>query len=188
MSLKKRASRSIAIALVGVSVVTPILNSVSAMEPIKEIQNIEVKDGYKPMSLIKEDVQGETIKIYDQETRLGGGPSPSAAWTYQTTTTKTFTNSQLKTLNTKLQAAVKAGKKSQTAYNAATFMVGLMGWPGAGMSAYLTFCVQTQPGVIQDSANTVARALSKGGSVKLKVKKYIRPANGEVLCVYSGIS
>ena len=125
---------------------------------------------------------------YDSESRLGGGPSPSAAWTYQYTTTKTFTNSQLKTLNTKLQAAVKAGKKTQTAYNAVVFMVGLMGWKGASLSAYLTFCVDTQPNVIQNSANTVATALSKDGSVKLKVKKYIRPANGEVLCVYSGIS
>ena len=94
---------------------------------------------------------------YDRESRLGGGPSPSAAWTYQYTTTKTFTNLQLKTLNTKLQAAVKTGKKTQTAYNAAVFMVGLMGWQGASLSAYLTFCVDTQP-------------------------------NGDVLCVYSGVS
>lgn len=169
--------KSIAIGLVGVFIAIPILNSSSAMELNESSQIIEENEDM---------IQPNTNNDY--EPYLGGGPSPSAAWTYQSTTTKTFTNSQLKELNTKLQAAVKAGKKTQTAYNAAVFMVSLMGWPGTSLSAYLTFCVDTQPGVIQNSANTVATALSKGGSVKIKVKKYIRPANGEVLCVYSGIS
>lgn len=172
MSLKKKASKSIAIALVGVSMITPILNTVNANEISETSNNI-------PVDLVKE---------YDKESRLGGGPSPSAGWTYKTTVTKTFTNSQLRTLDKKLQAAVRAGKKSQTAFNVANYMVGLMGWPGASMSGYLTFCGQSVPSVIKDSANTVSRALVRGGSVKLRVKKYVRPASGQVLCVYSGIA
>ncbi|CEP45900.1 Uncharacterised protein [[Clostridium] sordellii] len=46
MSLKKKASKSIAIALVGVSMITPILNTVSAMEPPKGASNEMITPRY----------------------------------------------------------------------------------------------------------------------------------------------
>lgn len=93
---------------------------------------------------------------YNQELYLGGGPSPSAVWTRKGSYNKTFTVSQLRKLNTKLQSAVKAGKK-------------------------------TQPNVIQESANTVSRALSRNKSTTIKVERWIRPATSESMCVYKSI-
>lgn len=188
MDLKKKASKSIAIALVGVSVVTPILNSVSAMEPIKEIQNIEVKDGYKPMSLIKEDVQGETIKIYDQETRLGGGPSPSAAWTYNKSYSRTFSHSQLLKLSGKYQGVMNSSgyKRGKIAYDASVIALGYMGLGvgGSVASTVISSFGKTYHSEIQRSANIISNAASKKKSVTLKVKEYIRPATGAKLVLF----
>lgn len=46
MNLKKKASRSIAIALVGVSMITPVLNTVSAMEKNEQVAN-EITNTHK---------------------------------------------------------------------------------------------------------------------------------------------
>jgi hypothetical protein len=35
---------------------------------------------------------------------------------------------------------------------------------------------------------SILKALAKGGSVKIKVKKYVRPANEDVMCVYSSLA
>ena len=48
MSLKKRASKSIALVLVGITITTPILNHVNAMENNKDIFISEVVGYEKP--------------------------------------------------------------------------------------------------------------------------------------------
>lgn len=68
-----------------------------------------------------------------------------------------------------------------------SYMIGLAGWQGAAISYYLTFCTKTQPNVIQESANTVSRALSRNKSTTIKVERWIRPATSESMCVYKSI-
>lgn len=186
MNLNKRASRSIALAVVGVVMVTPILNSVSAMEPIKETQNIEVKGGYKPMSLIQEDNQGETIKEYDQETRLGGGPSPSAAWTYKRSYSKSFSASTIRKMSGYYQSAIKSDKykAGKFAYDCSLAVLGVSGVGGTITSTYLGLFGSTYHSEIQRSANVLASAASKNKGVTLKVKEYIRPASGQKMILF----
>lgn len=82
MSLKKRASKSIAIALIGVSVLTPMMNSTSAMEPVekgtintnlntdkKELEEQLKEEGYTPVSL-SEIPEGITPVIVNSKEEL----------------------------------------------------------------------------------------------------------------------
>ena len=57
MSIKKRVSKSIALALVGVSVTTPVLNNVNAME-----NNIDVKN--ENIQILHDSEETETINEY----------------------------------------------------------------------------------------------------------------------------
>ena len=69
MSLKKRASKSIALVLVGITITTPILNHVNAMENNKDIfiseisenENLDMREVYSDESikLMKTTIEGE---------------------------------------------------------------------------------------------------------------------------------
>lgn len=191
MDLKKKASRSISIALVGVSMVTPILNSVSAMEPTGDSQVIKVQDGDKSLSLnsygLQGDMQADTIKKCDPSARLGGGPSPSAAWTYSKSYKKTLTASQLNTLSAKYQSTIKSNTyvAGDYAYKISVTALGIWGGKtGTVTSALIGIFGKTYHSEIQRSANVLAAAASKKKSVTLNVKEYIRPASGQKMILF----
>lgn len=75
---------------------------------------------------------------------LGGGPSPSAVWTYQSSTNKVFTRSQIQTLYNQSYAAFQAGAFSSKAYNFALIVVSFLSTPTAVMSSYIGFCTNNQ--------------------------------------------
>lgn len=123
---------------------------------------------------------------------IGGGPSPSGAWTHKKTTPKTFSASQLKTLSSKYQATINSGdyKRGQAAYNASVIALGFMGLKykavdisALGSAAISTFG-KTYHSEIQRSANVLAAAAAKGKSVTLKVEEYYRPANGATVLFF----
>lgn len=172
MSLKKRASKSIAIALVGISMITPILNTVHANE-VTELNN---------------NTQVDLVKEYDEETRLGGGPSPSAAWTYNRSYSHTFTASQLNNLSAKYQGIMNSSDytRGKKAYDASVTALGYMGKgiTGSVVANVLSLFGKTYHSEIQRSANVLATAASKKKSVTLKVKEYVRPANGAKMILF----
>ena len=171
MSLKKNTSRSIAIALVGVSMITPILNTVHANEVNTE-QNAQ---------------QVDTIKDYSMQPRLGGGPSPSAAWTYSRSYKKTLTASQLNMLSSKYQSTISSNtyKAGDYAYKVSVAALGLWGGkPGTIASTYIGLFGKTYHSEIQRSANVIAKAASRKKSVTLNVKEYVRPASGQKMILF----
>lgn len=172
MDLKKRASRSIAIALVGVSMITPVLNTVHANE-VTELSN---------------NTQADLVKEYDKEIRLGGGPSPSAAWTYKRSYSHTFTASQLNNLSAKYQGIMSSSDytRGKKAYDASITALGYMGKgiTGSVVANILSLFGKTYHSEIQRSANVLATAASKKKSVTLRVKEYVRPANGAKMIVF----
>ncbi len=171
MDLKKKSSRSIAIALVVVSMITPILNTVSANEVTETSNNIQV----------------DLVKEYDKESRLGGGPSPSAAWTYSRSYKKTLTESQLNMLSSKYQSTISSNiyKAGDYAYKVSVAALGLWGGkPGAISSTYIGIFGKTHHSEIQRSANVIAKAASRKRSVTLNVKEYIRPASGQKMILF----
>lgn len=172
MSLKKNTSRSIAIALVGVSMITPILNTVHANEVNTE-QNTQ---------------QVDTIKDYSMQPRLGGGPSPSAAWTYKRSYSHTFTASQLNNLSAKYQGIMSSSDytRGKKAYDASVTALGYMGKgiTGSVVANILSWFGKTYHSEIQRSANVLATAASKKKSVTLRVKEYVRPANGAKMILF----
>lgn len=172
MDLKKRARRSIAIALVGVSMITPVLNTVHANE-VTELSN---------------NTQVDLVKEYDKEIRLGGGPSPSAAWTYKRSYRHTFTASQLNNLSAKYQGIMSSSDytRGKKAYDASITALGYMGKgiTGSVVANILSLFGKTYHSEIQRSANVLATAASKKKSVTLRVKEYVRPANGAKMIVF----
>lgn len=104
---------------------------------------------------------------------IGGAPSPSATWT--------FSRRQLQALYNK---AYKAGKNSKDAYSYALIIAGFAGYPGFLMSTYLSF-QSSQFDAVQTSLNTLGRALASGRpSVKIEIKTWVRPINGQKLSVF----
>ncbi|CAB1249451.1 hypothetical protein ACFHWD_20215 [Clostridium sp. MT-14] len=118
---------------------------------------------------------------------LGGGPSPSAAWTYRTSYYHTFTHNQLRTLNNKYQSTIRSSTyvAGQYAYNVSVVALGFMGKSGAVAASYISLFGQTYFSKIQSSANVIASAYGKGGSVRLKVIEYYRPASGEKMIIFA---
>ena len=172
MDLKKKASRSVAIALVGVSMITPILNTVNANEITETSNNSQI----------------DLVKEYDKESRLGGGPSPSAAWTYNKSYSRTFSHSQLLKLSGKYQGIMNSSgyKRGKIAYDASVIALGYMGLGvgGSVASTVISSFGKTYHSEIQRSANIISNAASKKKSVTLKVKEYIRPATGAKLVLF----
>lgn len=171
MNLKKNVSKSIAVALVGVSMITPILNTVHANE----------------VNMDQSTQQIDTIKDYSIQPRLGGGPSPSAAWTYNRSYTRTLTASQLDRLSAKYQSNINSSTfaAGQYAYNVSLTALGIWGGkPGTITSAIMGIFGKTYHSEIQRSANVIANAASKNKSMTLRVKEYIRPANGAKMILF----
>ncbi|WP_409068456.1 hypothetical protein ACFLKB_13700 [Clostridium sp. FAM 1755] len=168
--------------MIGSSIISlTTIGSVSAMDNINSPIS-ETNDNY-----IMDDAEFTVPETIDESNiyRLGGGPSPSAAWTYNSTTTKTFSRSQLQSLYNQAYAAHKAGKKSKTAYNFALVILGYAGKPGAAMATFISF-QETQFDAIQTSMNTLGRALASGkSSVKVEIKTWKRPANGQYMSVFT---
>ena len=73
MSLKKKTSRSIAIALVGVSMITPLFNTVSAMESKeneKQVQSVDnIKEQEKISNEINQELSNTIIDLNSYETK-----------------------------------------------------------------------------------------------------------------------
>ncbi len=168
----KIISKSIALGLCGVAVIAPMLNIVHANE-------IEIE---------KNTQQVDTIRPFSFESRLGGGPSPSAAWTYRSSTRHTFTASQLDTLSAKYQGILSSNdyNRGRIAYNASVTALGYMGKgiTGSVVANVISWFGQTYHSEIQRSANVLASAASKNTSVTLTVKEYVRPANGAKMILF----
>lgn len=164
--------KSIALGLSGVTVITPMLNMVYANE-VSEVNN---------------NAQVDLVREYDKETKLGGGPSPSAAWTYNKSYSRTFSHSQLLKLSGKYQGVMNSSgyKRGKIAYDASVIALGYMGLGvgGSVASTVLSSFGNTYHSEIQRSANIISNAASKKKSVTLKVKEYIRPATGAKLVVF----
>lgn len=108
---------------------------------------------------------------------IGGAPSPSATWT--------FSRRQLQALYNKAYKARKAGKNSKDAYSYALIIAEFAGYPGFLMSTYLSF-QSSQFDAVQTSLNTLGRALASGRpSVKIEIKTWVRPINGQKLSVFT---
>lgn len=122
------------------------------------------------------------------ELELGGGPSPSAAWTYKRSYRHTFTASQLDRLSSKYQGIInsKGYQRGQKAYTASLMILGYMGKgnTAANIANGLSWFGKTYHGEIQRSANVLANAASKNKSVTLRVKEYVRPASGEKMVLF----
>lgn len=122
------------------------------------------------------------------ELRLGGGDSPSAAWTYKSSFTKTYTHEQLRKINNNLQGVLSSDRYTAGyyAYNTSIVLLGVSNVPVRIVTAAaITLFGQSYFSTIQASANAVARAYGAGGSQKLKVKIYERPASGEQMYMIS---
>jgi hypothetical protein len=119
---------------------------------------------------------------------LGGGPSPSATWTYKCSTNKVFTRSQIQSLYNQAYAAHVAGETSNKAYNFALVILGFCGYTSPIMSAYLGFCTSNEYTLIQTSMNTLGRALACGhAKVTIEILTWERPANGAKLCAFNSL-
>lgn len=116
---------------------------------------------------------------------LGGGPSPSAAWTYNSSTVKRFTTSQLQSLHNQAWEAHEAGRTSKAAYNFSLVILGFAGFKGTTASSYISF-LNTQFDLNQTTLNTLGRALASGNSsVAVEMKTWIRPASGEKMSAFT---
>jgi len=119
---------------------------------------------------------------------LGGGPSPSAVWTYKCSSNKVFTRSELQSLYNQASAAYAAGKNSNTAYKFALVMGGFtpLKYVIPVFSAYLGFSGETSYDLIQTSMNTLGRALACGhATVTVEILTWQRPASGEIMCAFN---
>lgn len=168
----KTIVKSIALGLFGVTVITPMLNTIHANEVTESSNNTKV----------------DLVREYDKETRLGGGPSPSAVWTYNKSYSRTFSHSQLLKLSGKYQGVMNSNayKRGKIAYDASVIALGYMGLGigGSIASTVLSSFGNTYHSEIQRSANVLSNAASKKKSVTLKIKEYIRPATGAKLVVF----
>ena len=118
---------------------------------------------------------------------LGGGPSPSAAWTYKSSTVKRFSRSQIQSLYNQAWKAHQNGRLSETAYKFAITLAGTLGY-GVGLTftVYATFFAQTQFDLNQTTLNTLGRALACGhSSVAIEIKTWERPASGQRMCAFT---
>lgn len=169
VSKSKKIIKSIAIALVLALIAIPVLNSASAMELTEDSQIIE-----------------QTEEVI--QPRLGGGPSPSAAWTYKRSYRHTFKAYQLDNLSSKYQGIMNSSnyKMGKKAYDASITALGYMGAKGGGALAanILSWFGKTYHSEIQRSANVLASAASKNKSVTLRIKEYVRPASREKMILY----
>lgn len=176
MKIKNKISNVIVLALVGVSVITPILNTVNA----NELNNIE-----------QNTKQVDSVKEQSIQPLLGGGPSPSAAWTVHSSKIKTLSKSQIIKLNDQAELAQKRGKLSQAGYNLSITIAGFMSHGIPYFAAYQSF-QRNQGTLISNTLNTVRQSLvhmekTKKTSVKVKFVTYYRPASGEKISVATGI-
>lgn len=171
MDLKKKASRSIAIALVGVSMVTPILNIAYANE-------VNIEQNTK---------QVDNIKDYSIQPRLGGGPSPSAAWAYSRTVVVTKTNKQLRDMLPKAERALRAGERTRFAFEFSQ-MLGASTGTVYGL-AWSEFCNFLDFGIepMRQNVNTIKAAIRKNKTVKLRAALYVRPATGAKMIYLTGV-
>ncbi|MDU1323479.1 MAG: hypothetical protein E6931_18585 [Clostridium botulinum] len=180
--MKSRIIKKILSVAIGTSIISlTAIGSVSAMDNMESSAS-ETNDNY-----IMDDMEFTLPETIDNPIiyRVGGGPSPSAAWTYHSTKTKTFSRSQLQSLYNQAYKAHKAGKNSKDAYNYALVILGLAGFPGTAMSTYLSF-QSTQFDAVQTSLNTLGRALASGRpSVKVEIKTWVRPINGQKMSVFT---
>lgn len=128
----------------------------------------------------------------DSDTKLGGGPSPSAAWTYKYSGAEYFTASEIDELSGEMQGVIGSSsyKRGQLAYNASVAAVGFMGWSN---STKVLFSVSAAGwslfgssyfSAIQSSANELARAGSLNKGQILTYKVYWRPANQEHILIF----
>lgn len=120
--------------------------------------------------------------------RIGGGPSPSAAWEFKCSGGGYYTHDQLRQINNKLQGIINAPAYNAGlfTYNAAVCGMGYIGkkvLPVTGVA--LTLFGQSQFSQTQSSANAIARAYGAGGSRTVGFKEWIRPASGEKMYTYT---
>lgn len=163
-------SKFVALTLATCSIINIALTSIHADEISSNLENI-------PTEVTDKEI----------ETYLGGGPSPSAAWTYSKSYTKTYTSKQLNELSSQYQGNISSSSYNagKFAYNVSLVALGFIGKKvGPITSATITLFGQTYHSEIQRSANVLAAAASKDTSVTLKVKEYIRPATGSTMILY----
>lgn len=122
------------------------------------------------------------------ELKVGGGPSPSAAWTYKKSYRNTFSSSELDDLSKQYQGIInsKGYNRGQKAYNASLIALGYMGRKnsGANVANKLAWFGKTYHSEIQRSSNVLANAASKNKSVNLGVKEYVRPTSGQTMILF----
>ncbi|WPC39660.1 hypothetical protein [Clostridium sp. JS66] len=119
--------------------------------------------------------------------KIGGGPSPSAAWTKDSSWYRNFSRDQLSELNYLYNDVINSSdyNRAKNLYSASTVLAGLVGGVAGSLtiSGSTTFC-DNYFSLVQNSANTVNQAYyqcSTYGTKALYVTKYYRPATGEIM-------
>ena len=128
----------------------------------------------------------------DSEDRLGGGPSPSAAWTYKNSGSDFFTSDEIHSLSGKMQGVIGSSsyQAGQMAYNASVAAVGFMGWNKVTQSLFSISSAgwglfgSSYFSMIQSSANRLSAAASTKRGQTLNYKVYYRPANNEHILIF----
>lgn len=120
--------------------------------------------------------------------RIGGGPSPSAAWEFSCSGGGYLSHDQIGAVNDKLQGIINtsAYNRGLFTYNAAVCGMGFIGrrvLPVTGVA--LTLFGQSQFSATQNSANAIARAYRAGGFRSIGYTEWIRPASGEKMYTYT---
>lgn len=146
------------------------------------------------VSVSAKDNGNNTVKtVYNvkQTVMLGGGPSPSAAWTKKKSYYQNFTHAQLNSLNKMYSNTVNSSSyaRKKYIYDISCFVASaafgkVSGIAGLASSALFTFS-STYFSLIQKTANVVNQAYYKGGTRALYVTQYYRPASGETIVCLS---
>ncbi|WP_419727199.1 hypothetical protein [Terrisporobacter petrolearius] len=144
------------------------------------------------ISNTKTQVESTNPTTEDMIAYLGGGPSPSAAWTFKYSGSSYFTAYEIDKLSSKMQGVIGSSsyKRGQLAYTTSVAAVGFMGWSKATKalfavtSAGYSIFGSSYFTMIQSSANKLAKAASSNKSQTLKYKVYWRPANKEQILIF----
>lgn len=120
---------------------------------------------------------------------IGGGPSPSGAWEYETDFYHSFSYTEVKEMSANIQDVMDSSKyeAGEIAYDTSIIAASLMG-RGIGLvsTSYQGLFGKSYFSEIQDSANSLADATanhSEGDNILLKITKYHRPANGDTMFI-----
>ncbi|WP_434796612.1 hypothetical protein [Terrisporobacter vanillatitrophus] len=114
---------------------------------------------------------------------LGGGPSPSAAWTKSGTYKVKYTAKQVKNMAYMAKKATSVGKVGDAAYKITCEFMSLLTGKIAGATGYIAgkylgyvAAVDTYGNMTVRSYNVLSKAAAANRSVTVTYQRYVRPA------------